>query len=946
MNVTNELIYYDENFKGEHGDFSGKEAALTAEGQTAFLQKYSDFQRKVHRLGEDSEKAVPQEKIAEALRAVSYEVEPKVRESVCLETAAAFLRKKPREYKGWDLYTKRARVEDGAVVFSDGKITPIPCAQYTFKDGERLTGVALSVYISSEYKKERVNRTEKDIPHAVSTGRIVELRAGKNEIVKIQFYASGAVCARIGVPDIYHHKQVVIGNWNPDAWNTLELRLHGDLYDVAFNGVVTEDLALTCACAPDTLFLSGGFHPRGVWKVKPCSFTYGKERRTAFFERAETENAVEEPLGEVKLPFGVGGYENRDKSLILRRAFRVQNRGVVTLVLDSLDPGGRAFVNGIPVLETDSFMKERVDITAAVKDGENLLEIVIEPRAPEILYSWHRSQDCHIGWFCNEIRVESYGKERVERVDIKTERVEKGIADVTVNVKAAFTGKKTLRIYLAQTNPKRGEERLVYTGAAQAEERIPLRLEADAWTAETPVLYAVRVQLDDEKGEAVDDLVTETGFRTLSQKGGAFLLNGEKTLLRGALIMQFLAPYENISVSHVCPTDKEIVWQLCALQGMNANLARLHQLGYGTSDDRWARYCDRLGIMLVWTTRYIDSVEGVQWGDWEQGDLYVKQIEEVKQHPSIVVWEGSNEYRAVGNDIDRLYDQFVSKVKKADDTRLLCPCSHLYYGGNLSGVGVYYRDDGKTDSDGNEISASFGWTDELVIRSTHPYCMTLGYGGKWNAFRRQDWGDQRELLENSDRAYMVTEMATIGRQDERTAECRVYVKTDSYELSDERATFGRQLTQADWRISQAYQALSAAKAIQLLRAKDVDGLAWCCLSGGANDASYMKPPVDFYGYAKYAYYAIGENYQTTVACNESTDVVYGGRKGLQPCILGAKPNETYTVSVCVYDENDRIVDEKRYENVAGDEQKIVLGEWQPKWHKNGYYRVAYEVVKE
>ena len=50
MSKTNELIYYKRDFKGEHGDFSGPEAALDVQERLEFLQHYSDFQIKLNGL--------------------------------------------------------------------------------------------------------------------------------------------------------------------------------------------------------------------------------------------------------------------------------------------------------------------------------------------------------------------------------------------------------------------------------------------------------------------------------------------------------------------------------------------------------------------------------------------------------------------------------------------------------------------------------------------------------------------------------------------------------------------------------------------------------------------------------------------------------------------------------------------------------------------------------
>lgn len=942
LTKTNEFIRFKKDYIGAHGDFTGQESPFSVDDRIEFLRRYSDEQRKLNGLKKASKKAVLKREVKASLRKIDYKLLPKIRKRVEMNRVQASLLKKNGVYEGWHFYTQRTTQGDGAVIFTDGVTTPMPCAKYEFEKGNALRRLHLQVYISGDYKKERVALTEQNAPHAITSGRTIELRGGKGELLKIQFYAIGVACARVGNVDVYHHKNMVLGNYRFDEWNDLILTLEEDGFVAELNGEQTEKLPYTMSCVPDTLFLSGGFHPRGVWKVKPISFDFDEKRQTEFFLPAQKRAFEEEPLGTVKLPYVVGRYENKDKYLLLRKTFRAKKGRKAALVFDSLDPGGSAYLNGELILQTDDFRRRVIDVTDYIKDGENALTIVVEPRAPEILYPWHRNQDSYMGWFCNGVALEFYDESRVTALEAVTKAVRGNEADVSLLVKTENAEGKTLKIYMRQTNPVQGEETLLYVGAAENERTLALTVRAEAWSPENPALYALRAEI-----EGCDDCVVETGFRTIAQKDGHVYLNNERILLRGALLMQFLPPYENIVTSHVCPTDEELVWQFAMIKNMNGNLARLHMLGYGTNDERYARFCDRLGLTLVWITRYIDSIEGVQWGDgWAQGDLYVEQMQEVKQHPSIIAWEGSNEYRAWGKDIDWIYDEFVSKVKKADDTRLLFPCSHFYYGTGFSCKGFYYQEDGETDQDFQPVKASFGWRDESVVRSVHAYYYTLGYGSKWNVLREPPWEGEKLLLDSKIHSYMVTEMAIIGRHDHTTPECKKYVKNDSYELGEERATIGRQLDQSEWRISQAYQALGAAKAIQSLRIRGVDGMAWCCLTGGANDASYLKPPVDFYGYAKYAYYTMKESYAQTAAYNVNTDVLYGAETRVKPCIVGGNSQKKYDLRVRIYTESEELVDERLYTDVQGAESSVFLDEWKPNLQKDGYYRISYFLTEK
>lgn len=943
MGVFHEFLYFDENYKG-NGDFSGEESAFDGADRIEFLKSYSAFLQKRYGLQKGSEKAVAEEQTQETLARINYPIESRVRNTLRFEKMLAFARENHSGYRGWQLYTQRATIGDGCVILNDGFLQPVPCAKYDFS-GEGLKSVLFKVYIAGDYEMKGSGTGSEKPPLDIQTGRIVELRDGLKELVKIQFYADGRAFALVGVPDPYHHQKIYLGRFTFGAWNEIEIRLKDGGYDVRVNDGGSRNLPFTEQGKPSTLFLSGGRHPVGLWKVKIEKFVYEEGERTEFFIKDEKTEASETPIGEVSLPYKLGGYENRDKLLVLKTTFTAKDAPRAILQADTLDPGGEIFVNGRRVCKTDGFMRQRVDIKKYLVAGENSLEIVVYPRAPEILYSWHKCRDNYNAWACGEVKLDFCASAHISSVRVATQKTRPAVrASVKVELDQAYRGR--LRIFLRETYPAKGEEYEAFQGGIKGKTAtVGLLPSVGLWSPEKPRLYAVRVQLETENGVPMDDFTVETGFRTIAQKNGSIYLNGEKIRLKGALIMQFLSPYNNIPLSHLCPTDEEIVRQFCGLKNMNANLARLHILGYGTNDGRFARFADRMGLLLIWTTRWIDSVETVQWTEkWERGDEYAAQVREVINSPSIIMWEGANELHAGRTLTDRLYDEFVTAVKKVDTTRLICPCSHLYYGGGLYGdEGFYYQDDGKRDQNFEEAESSFGWKDPLVVRSAHTYEIMLGYGGGWDIFRRQAWRSQPALFKSRKHAYIVSEIAVIGRHDDGTQECKEYVKSDSYELKDERLALGVELTQREWRLSQAYQALAAQHTVKSLWKNGADGIAWCCLSGGANDGSYFKPPIDFYGYAKYAFYLLKEGFSEAIAFNGDTAVKIGKEFGVKPTLSQLKKGETYDVTVRITDENGNVVDEREYRGVLAKRETITLPRWKPKLAQNGYYAIEYSV---
>ena len=890
----------DDSYPYAHGDFSAANGeCLTEDERIEFLKNYSAFLDKKNGTENGSRKAADEETVEKATKAVSYKLPHKVRKRIEFDEMNARVYDKPEDYEGWQFY-QSVRLKNGELLFSDGVIPPVPCAKYEFS-AENFSSIAFSFTLPKDYIDEE-KFAEKISPLTTDTGRIIELRRGVKEIVKLQIYRNGEIYARVGLPDPYHHRNFKIGDYKIGEPNDVKIDFDGDFYNVAFNGEFAGKFELTGKLCPDTLFVSGGMHPVCDWTFCLKELTANGKTTTEFFKKAGDPERTETDLGEVKLPFKIGGEKNKDKIIEFTKKFGYSG-GKALLNVGSADPVGEVFVNGRFAFKTDGFLMAERDITEFLQKGENELKIFVLPRAPEINYSWHKNNDPYLAWFLRGVYIDVFSGVRIKDFIVKTLSVtEKIKAEISFETEGLKEGAE-IKIYLAPSfgnNEKVGKEEIIYSGAATERFKKTLGFDAECWSCENPALYAVRAEISCG-GKPVDDEIIETGFRTIEQKNGEILLNGKRIMLNGALWMQFLPPYENIVLSHVCPETREIVLQAEMTGAMNGNVARFHMLGYGTNDSRFASVCDRLGLMNIWTTRLIDSAEtiSVEKG-WQSAGAYATQMKEVINHPSIIMWEGSNEFHSSRAVLDKMFDEFVTTVKSVDDTRIICPCSHLYYGGGLYGnKGFYYQDDGEKNQDFEPCESSFGWKDEKVIRSSHNYEILLGYGNRWDLFREQGWKSQNALFNSKKHAYIISEFAVVGRHDDTTPECKDYVKNDSYELADEKRAFGGAYDKLDFKLSQAYQALCAYNTVKYMRYLGADGLMWCCLTGGANDASYIKPPIDFYGYKKQAFYSLKEGFAKTICFDKKTDVVYGKNILLEPAVTGAEEGKTYRIIISV-----------------------------------------------
>lgn len=931
--VTNELVYFTGKNERKR-DFSGLESAFSPQERLAYLAEYQKQARDWYEDQGLDQQAVEPEQVDAFLKTVSDLPRTRMRRTIRFDTMTAYELSKQPQYQNLHLYCQ-AKVEENQLVFPGRKIRPTSCALYELKGNDVFT-VSMDVWIPEDYRCTASARCG-----TAQAGRIVELRVGTVEQVKVKFYNTGEICAFS--KNMWEPKQVLLGKVRFDQWNSLAITV-GDQITVTANGETTEGIIPVTKGKIDGIFFDGGMFPRGTWKVANLAVNGQK----LSFDKNEVE---EEPLPEgreVSLPYAIGGCQKRDRKLYLVKRFSVDEFEDAVLELETLDPCGKVWINDQLVLDTDTFTRHDISVAQWLKPGENELKILVEPRAPEVYYYWHRHTDCYNGWFCGSVALHLTAKHRIEDLQVRTRRVQPKVsAEATLTLNDQFKG--TVRLYAAKCYPDAGEKKLLAEKAVDGDTvTILFSQELALWSDEQPNLYIIRAELLDNNGDPIDDYAVETGFRTICQKDGQIYLNDRKVLLNGALLMQFLPPYEEVPINHNCPTTYQIAWQAMMLKAMNGNLMRLHLLGYGTNDPRFARICDRLGIMLVWTTRLIDTLEELIWDDgcWQEEEAYLQQILSVANYPSIVMYEGSNEFHpkdlAV---IDRMYDKFVDGIKRVDDTRLLTPCSHLYYGGGIYDIGCrYYSDDGSMDEKGNPARSGHGWTDDSVIRSTHTYSLLCGYGESWEAMRKQQWSWQDEMLESGEHSYLITEYAVTALPNPNTKEARENPYVESYERPDEIGAIGRWFNTDEWAESQALQALCAFQGIKHMRRLHVDGMTWCCLMSGANNGSYMKPPIDFYGYKKLGFYGLRDGYRPVFACKEDIDLSYGTEESITPMILQDGRDGSFDLVVSVLDQNGKIICTQTYLGV-----KLVEGEqptlpaFRPNWVQAGYYTIRCEL---
>ncbi len=183
------------------------------------------------------------------------------------------------------------------------------------------------------------------------------------------------------------------------------------------------------------------------------------------------------------------------------------------------------------------------------------------------------------------------------------------------------------------------------------------------WSAETPSLYTLVVELADRSGKSLEALSRRIGFRTSEIKNGRFLVNGVAVRLKGVNRHEHDPRTGHVISEESMRRDIEIMKQ--------SNINAVRTCHY-PDDPRWYELCDEYGLYLV-DEANIES-HGMGYGarslakdpDWGPAhlDRVVRMAERDKNHPSVVIWSLGNE---AGDGVN--FEKAYAWLKRRDPSR-------------------------------------------------------------------------------------------------------------------------------------------------------------------------------------------------------------------------------------------------------------------------------------
>ena len=357
---------------------------------------------------------------------------------------------------------------------------------------------------------------------------------------------------------------------------------------------------------------------------------------------------------------------------IYKRTFtigRAEKENQTVLHFDGVDSAFDVWVNGAHVgYSKVSRLPSEFDISRYVGEGENELTVRV--------YKWSDGsylEDQDMWWFSGifrDVKLISRPLFRIEDCRIHAD------LDETYQ-----DGLLRAEIELSEAGGTLGWQLLSPAGALVKEAELPAETnrlsiftevkDVQAWTAETPALYILKLCYRKNGGNAAEKdehtVSYRIGFRKIEVRNGNFTVNGKAILLNGV-------NHHDYSPTGGRTVDPEVLKEdILMMKRFNINAVRFsHYPSLPCIYD----YCDEYGLYVIDEADL--ECHGFEWAhvydritddpSWEQAytDRAVRMVARDYNHPSVIMWSMGNESCFGDN-----FRKEAAAIRAMDDSRLV-----------------------------------------------------------------------------------------------------------------------------------------------------------------------------------------------------------------------------------------------------------------------------------
>ncbi len=303
----------------------------------------------------------------------------------------------------------------------------------------------------------------------------------------------------------------------------------------------------------------------------------------------------------------------------------------------------------------NSMSPSEFDVSAFVREGTNRLAVEVyrwsDGSYLEEQDMWrmsgifrpvllHRRQAAHISDYRINPQLDDSLRKGTLTVDAKIEGVDAAAESTRIYAEATFQGKTM---------------------------RLPATFNIDSpllWSAETPNLYDVTIQLKDD-GRTVEEFSSRTGFRKIETRGDIFYFNNKPIKLKGVNRHEHHPRYGRTLDEATMRRDIELMKQA------NINMVRT---SHYPNDPKFYDLCDEYGLYVMDEANQESHGLGIGnrvIGDnpaWRSAhtDRARSLVARDKNHPCVIIWSLGNEGGS-GSNLRAMREEVLS----IDTTRLI-----------------------------------------------------------------------------------------------------------------------------------------------------------------------------------------------------------------------------------------------------------------------------------
>lgn len=295
----------------------------------------------------------------------------------------------------------------------------------------------------------------------------------------------------------------------------------------------------------------------------------------------------------------------------------------------------------------DSFTPAEFELTAFLTEGENKLAVEVYQRSTG---SWLEDQDFwRFSGIFRDVYLYTVPEIHVADLHVRPEldaTFTKGT--LTADIKLRGSGTSSVMAELFDQNGEMVAFANVEEAAGQCSFTMNI-VKPELWSAESPYLYQLYVQLFNEAGQLVEVVPQKLGFRRFELVDKVMRLNGERIVFKGVNRHEF-NPRSGRAI-----TKEDMLWDIKTLKRHNINAVRT---SHYPNQSYWYELCDEYGVYVI------DEMNLESHGSWQKMgavepswnvpgnkpewqdivmDRAISMVERDKNHPSILIWSCGNE---------------------------------------------------------------------------------------------------------------------------------------------------------------------------------------------------------------------------------------------------------------------------------------------------------------